>query len=330
MENKNNYWRGLDELNGDPDFLQNKKKEFKEGIPLEEMLTDNDGELSSNRRDFLKYFGFSISAVALASCNKAPVKNVIPYIIKPENITPGIPNFYASTCGSCAASCSILVKTREGRPIKIEGNEESPLFKGGVCATGHAGLLDLYDNERLHGPKAEGNDLDWNTLDAKMKDALSKSKNIRIISGTINSPSTKKAIAEFTTKYPNTKHISYEAASLSSMIEANKTSFGKGVIPGYHFEKAKVIVSFGADFLGTWISPVEYTKQWVSNRKVSNEKREMSRHIQFESNLSLTGSNADVRIPIKPSAEGIALISLYNKIAVLAGDRKSTRLNSSH
>ena len=319
MENKNNYWRGLEELNNDPTFLQNKKKEFNEGIPLEEVLTENDGDLSSNRRDFLKYFGFSISAVALASCNKAPVKNVIPYIIKPENITPGIPNFYASTCGSCSASCSILVKTREGRPIKIEGNEESPLFKGGVCATGHAGLLDLYDNERLRGPKAEGNEVDWNTLDAKVKEGLSKSKNIRIVSGTINSPSTKIAIAEFTAKYPNSKHLSYEAASLSAMIEANKKSFGKAIIPGYHFEKAKVIVSFGADFLGTWISPVEYTKQWVTNRKVSNDKREMSRHIQFESNLSLTGSNADVRIPIKPSAEGVALISLYNKIAALAG-----------
>ena len=94
-------------LNNDPTFLQNKKKEFNEGIPLEEVLTENDGDLSSNRRDFLKYFGFSISAVALASCNKAPVKNVIPYIIKPENITPGIPNFYASTCGSCSAtSCA--------------------------------------------------------------------------------------------------------------------------------------------------------------------------------------------------------------------------------
>lgn len=319
MENKNKYWKGIEELNNEPSFLQNKKNEFKEGIPLEEVLTENDGDLSSNRRDFLKYFGFGISAVAIAACNKAPVKNVIPYVVKPENITPGIPNWYASTCGACSASCSILVKTREGRPIKIEGNEESPLFKGGVCASGHASLLGLYDNERLRNPKTEGKDTDWNTIDAKLKDAFSKSKNIHIVSGTINSPSTKKIIADFTAKYPNTKHTIYEAASLSALIEANKKSFGKAVVPGYRFDKAKVIVSFGADFLGTWISPVEYTKQWVTNRKVNNEKREMSRHIQFESGLSLTGSNADVRIPVKPSAEGVALISLYNKIASLAG-----------
>ena len=319
MENKNKYWKGIEELENNAEFLSNKKNEFKTGVPLEEAFTDNDGDLSSNRRDFLKYFGFGISAVALASCNKAPVKNVIPYIIKPENITPGIPNYYASTCAACAAGCSVLVKTREGRPIKIEGNEESPLFKGGVCASGHASLLGLYDNERFRNPKMDGNDSEWNTIDSKVKEGLSKSKNIRIVSGTINSPSTKKAIAEFTKKYPNTKHIAYEASSNSAMIQANKKSFGKEVIPGYRFDKATVIVSFGADFLGTWISPVEYTKQWVTNRKVSNEKREMSRHIQFESNLSLTGSNADVRIPIKPSAEGVALISLYNKIATLAG-----------
>lgn len=320
MENKNTYWKGLEELNNDPKFLQAKRNEFAEGIPLEEVLTEQDGELTSNRRDFLKYFGFSVSAVALAACNKTPVKNVIPYIVKPENITPGIPNWYATTHPETGAS--ILVKTREGRPIKIEGNPESPIFKGGASAVEHASILGLYDNERLKAPQSEGNEVDWNTLDAKIKNGLAAAKNIRLVSGTVNSPSTKKAIAEFTTKYPSTKHITYEAVSNSAMIEANAQSFGKAVVPGYRFDKAKVIVSFGADFLGTWISPVEYTKQWVMNRKVGssgNGSKEMSRHIQFESNLSLTGSNADMRFPIKPSAEGVILISLYNKLAAMAG-----------
>ncbi|MFI5222441.1 MAG: 4Fe-4S dicluster domain-containing protein, partial [Bacteroidia bacterium] len=176
----------------------------------------------------------------------------------------------------------------------------------------------MYDNERFRGPKSENNDLDWNTIDAKLKDGFAKSKNIRIVSGTNNSPSTKKAIEEFSKKYPGTKQVVYEASSLSAMIEANKKAFNKAVIPGYRFDKAKVIVSFGADFLGTWISPVEFTKQWSLTRKLNPDKKEMSRHIQFESGLSLTGSNADVRIPIKPSAEAIAIASLYNKIATLA------------
>jgi MoCo/4Fe-4S cofactor protein with predicted Tat translocation signal len=316
MENKNKYWKGLEELNNDPKFLQSKKNEFAEGIPLEEVLTETDGELTSNRRDFLKYFGFSVSAVALAACNKAPVKNVIPYIIKPENITPGIPNFYATTTDT---GVSILVKTREGRPIKIEGNNESPVYKGGVGAVEHASLLGLYDNERLQNPVVDGNTSDWNTLDAKVKDGLAKAKNIRIVSGTVNSPSTKKAIAEFTAKYPSTKHVTYEAVSNAAIIEAAQKSFGKAVMPGYRFDKAKVMVGFSADFLGSWISPIEYSKQWVKTRKVNPENPEMSRHIQFESNLSVTGSCADVRFPIKPSAEGVILVSLYNQIAKLAG-----------
>ncbi|TAE89647.1 MAG: 4Fe-4S dicluster domain-containing protein, partial [Bacteroidetes bacterium] len=325
MENKNTYWKGLEELNNDPKFLRNKRNEFAEGIPLEEVLTEQDGELTSNRRDFLKYFGFGISAVALAACNKAPVKNAIPYIVKPENITPGVPNWYAST--NPTTGVSVLVKTREGRPIKIEGNPESPLFKGGVNANDHGSILELYDNERLQGPKAEGNDVDWNTIDGKITAGLAAAKNIRIVSGALNSPSTKKAIGEFITKYPQTKHVVYEPVSYSAILEANAQSFGKKVIPGYQFDKANVIVSFAADFLGTWLSPVEFTKQWVKNRKVgstNNGAKTMSRHFQFESHLSVTGSNADVRIPIKPSAEGVALISLYNKVASLAGAAKLT------
>ncbi|MFA6260866.1 MAG: TAT-variant-translocated molybdopterin oxidoreductase [Bacteroidia bacterium] len=316
MENKNKYWRGLAELNQDPAFLAQKKNEFGEGIPLEEALTEQDGELTSNRRDFLKYFGFSVSAVALAACNKAPVKNVIPYIIKPETINPGIPNFYATTTDN---GVSVLVKTREGRPIKIEGNPESPVFTGAVGAGEHASLLGLYDNDRLKSAMAGSAESDWGTVDNKVIAGLGAAKSIRLVTGSVNSPSTKKAIGAFRAKYPAAKQVTYEAASNAAIIEANKRSFGKAVVPSYRFDIAKVIVSFGADFLGTWISPLEFTRQWVKNRKPSPEKPEMSRHIQFETNLSITGSNADVRFPIKPSAEGVILVSLYNQIAKLAG-----------
>nr|MBP7512382.1 TAT-variant-translocated molybdopterin oxidoreductase [Bacteroidia bacterium] len=311
MENKNQYWKGLEELNNDPKFLESKKHEFAEGIPLEEVFTEEDGGMNANRRDFLKYFGFSISAVALAACNKAPIKNAIPYIVKPENITPGIPNWYASTCNACSSNCSILVKTREGRPIKIEGNSDSPVFKGATCGTGQASLLGLYDNERLRGPKAKGAEATWDAVNGDIKSGLASAKAIRLITGTVNSPSTKKAIAEFTAKFPQAQHIQYEANSMGSIAEASMRAFGKKVVPGYRFDLAKVIVSFGADFLGTWISPAEFTKQWSATRVAENKN--ISRHIQIESNLSLSGTNADVRYPIKPSAEGAYLVSLYNK-----------------
>ncbi|MBX7206382.1 MAG: TAT-variant-translocated molybdopterin oxidoreductase [Bacteroidia bacterium] len=319
MDNKNKYWKGLEQLNNSPEFVQTKRNEFSEGLPLDEVINEKDFELSSNRRDFLKFFGFSVSAVALAACNNAPIKNAIPYVVKPEEITPGIPNYYASSCGACSAGCSILVKTREGRPVKIEGNEDSPVFKGGVCASGHASLLNLYDIERLKNAFVGGKESSWDTLDKEVKAGLAAAKNIRIVSGTVNSPSIKKAIADFTTKYPSTKHVVYEPISISALIEANKQAFGKAAVPGYRFDKAKVIVGFNCDFLGTWISPVEYTKQYSSNRRLTKENPVMSRHIQYESLLTITGSSADIRMPVKPSEEGAILISLYNKIAALAG-----------
>jgi MoCo/4Fe-4S cofactor protein with predicted Tat translocation signal len=323
MENNKQYWRGLEELNPSPEFLAQQKNEFMEGVPMDEMLNENASsfDLSSNRRDFLKYFGFGIGAVALAACNNTPVKNAIPYIVKPENITPGVPNFYASTCGACATACGIVVKTREGRPIKIDGNEKT-FNQGAVCAQGQASVLSLYDNNRNKKPSVKGKESDWKSIDSSISKELEEiaatSASIKIVTGTINSPSTLKAIEAFVSKYKNASLVQYDAVSSSAIINANEMCFGKAVVPQYDFSKAKVIVSFGADFLGTWISPVEYTKQWSKTRKLNNTKN-MSRHIQFESGLSVTGSNADVRIPVKPSQEGLAIVSLYNEVAKLLG-----------
>lgn len=318
MENKNKYWKGLEELNREPAFVQANKNEFAEGLPLEEAFSEDTMSMSSNRRDFLKFFGFSVSAVALAACNKAPVKNVIPYVIKPEEVTPGNPNWYATNSGNLP----VLVKTREGRPIKIEGNDKS-FTGGGVDALGQASVLSLYDSERLDAPLKGGKEATWANVDKEITEKLTQiaaaGGAIRIVSGTVNSPSILAAIQEFTAKYPTTQHVTYDALSQSGIIEANKMCYGKAVIPQYNFDKANVIVSFGADFLGTWISPVEYSRQWAKNRNLRNGQKELSRHYQFESTLSLTGSNADIRMPHKPSAQGSFVVSLYNAIAKLAG-----------
>lgn len=318
MENKNKYWKGLEELNSEPEFVQASKNEFAEGLPLEETFSDDNMELSSNRRDFLKFFGFSVSAVALAACNKAPVKHVIPYVIKPEEVTPGNPNWYASTYNNLP----VLVKTREGRPIKIEGNDKS-FTGGGVDALGQASVLSLYDSERLDAPMKDGKVSDWETVDkditTKLSSIAAAGGAIRLVTGTVNSPSMLSAVEEFKTKYPTAQHVTYDAISYSGIIEANKMCFDKAVLPNYRFDNAHVIVSFDADFLGTWISPTEYSRQWAKNRNLKNGQKEISRHYQFESLLSLTGSNADMRMPIKPSNLGTAITSLYNEIAKLAG-----------
>src|ERR1700744_4823072 len=302
MESNKKYWKGLEELNKSPEFVELNKNEFAEPIPIEEVLSGT-GLLNKNPpRSFFKAMGFGVGAATLAACQKVPVHKSMPYLVKPEEVTPGIPNYYTSTYEGQA----ILVKTREGRPIKVEGNPNDLLSKGGLSAQAQASVLDLYDYNRLNNPTLNEADAGWTEIDAFVKRELdvikTGGKKIRLVSASINSPSTLAVIADFIAQYPNTKHVTYDAISYTGIMQANQNSFGKAVLPHYHFEKADVIVSFGADFLGTWISGEEFTAQYVQNRNnKSLQSKKMSRHIQFETGMILTGTNADVRLPIKPS-----------------------------
>jgi len=327
-DNKKTYWKGLEELSEDPQFLKYAEKEFPEYLPVKTgKEVDDQG---SSRRDFLKMMGFSLAAASLAAC-EAPVRKAIPYLIKPEEVDPGIPNYYASTYTSGGDYCSIVVKTREGRPIKIEGNWESKITQGGVNAQVEASVLTLYDRQRLRGPMAGGAEVEWETLDKnvlqQLRTVAASGGQISIVSNTVISPTTLKVIEDFKAQYANTVHITYDPQSAHGLIKANEMAFGKAVVPSYDFSKADVIVSFGADFLGTWISPIENTKQYSKTRKISSEKRTMSRHFQYESVLSLTGCNADYRFPIRPSQEGLLVVALYNAISQKGGNARINATN---
>ncbi len=320
-EHKKQYWKGIEQLTEDPHFVAKAEREFPEYLPVGE-AAGGDGSEGTTRRDFLKLMGFSVAAATLASC-ETPVKHAIPYLNKPEDVDPGIANYYASTYSEGGDYCSILVKTREGRPIKIEGNKHCPITRGGTNAQIEASILSLYDQHRLVAPQIKGKKAKWNDVDkqvvAGLKKAAASGKKISIVSHTILSPTTKKVIDEFIAKYPTAEHVVYDAVSYSGMLDANQECFGKRVIPSYKFDQANVIVSFGADFLGTWLSPVEFSKQYSLGRKIGTSRKTMSKHIQFESNLSLTGSNADNRFRIKPSQEGVIVAALYNHIAKKTG-----------
>jgi len=323
MESNKKYWKGLEELQNTKDFVEKNKNEFAEPLPMEEVLNEAGLNTVTPRRDFLKALGFGLGAVTLAACQTTPVHKSIPYLVKPEEIVPGIPNYYTSTFNGH----SVLVKTREGRPIKIEGNPNCILSKGSLDAKGQASVLDLYDVSKLKNPVLNDSEVSWAKIDEFVKAELAKiktsGKKIRIVSNTINSPSTKAVIADFTAQYPNTKHIQVDAVSYTGIIKANENSFGKAVLPKYRFDRADLIVSFGADFLGTWISPVEFSRQYTSKRNnTALQGKKMSRHIQFETGMSLTGTNADARLPLKPSEEGIALLNLY---AALGGAVTGTK-----
>ncbi|GAA4783602.1 TAT-variant-translocated molybdopterin oxidoreductase [Olivibacter ginsenosidimutans] len=329
MDSNKKYWKGIEELEQTPAFVKNSKSEFAESLPLENVLNEAGLSTKTPRRDFLKALGFGLGAVSLAACQSTPVHKSIPYLIKPEEVTPGVPNYYASSY----KGQSVLVKTREGRPILIEANPAAKGLNCGTDAATQASVLDLYDMSKLKGPKIKGKEVDWEEVDQQVIAALNAAnasgKGIRIISSTINSPSALAVIAGFTEKYPTTKLVQVDAVSYAGLIKANEANFGKAVIPHYRFDKAEVIVSVDADFLGTWLASEEYTQQFISNRDYKSlEKGKMSRLIQFETGLSLTGSNADARIAVKLSEQGPVLISLYNAITgqTLPGGVKNAKV----
>ena len=317
MAKNKTYFQGIDELVSNPKLDELKQKEFVENLPAESFLADENklSESSTSRRDFLKYLGFSTAAASLAAC-EAPIQKVIPFVVKPEQTVAGVANWYASSFYDGNEFASLLIKNREGRPILLKSNDLCN--QGGVSARIQASVLNLYDSSRLKGPIANGEESSWSKVDSAIEDGLKTSftsgKQVVLLTSSIISPSTSQVLKTFIKKY-NAKHVIYDALSVSGMLDANMESFGVRALPTYRFDLADVVVSFGADFLGDWLDsghPKDYAKK-------RNPNGLMSRHYQFESNLSMTGANADYRSPVKASEMGVALLNLYNFIANKAG-----------
>lgn len=310
MEKK--YWQSFGELNQSEAYNKEVKDEFKEELPFVGDESKSFLETAAPRRDFLKYLGFSTAAAAVAASCEMPVKKAIPFANKPEDIVPGISNYYATTYVQDGDVVSVLAKVRDGRPIKIEGNDLSPITKGGTSARVQASVLDLYDTARLRFPTIDGKEVTFEAIDKALAGAVGG--NVVILTSTITSPSTKAIIAEFLAKNPGSRHVTYDAVSYSAMLQANEATYGVRGIPSYHFENAKAIVSLGADFLGTWLSPVEFSKQYATGKKIDEKNPSMSKHIHFESVASLTGSNADEKYLHRPSETGAIAAALLSAV----------------
>ena len=302
---KKTYWKGIEQLRNDPAFVKNAQNEFPEFLPIK-------GSSDNSRRDFLKMMGFGIAAVSTAAC-ETPVKYAIPYVDKPVDVDATLPNYYASTYSMGSDYCSVVVKTREGRPIKIDGNKYSKISAGCTSSQVESSVLTLYDKQRLKFPMLKNKESNWRAIDKYVKEELTNkgSNKIYVVSHSINSPSTLDVIDKFSQKF-DVIHVEYDTSSYSGILDANKQSFGIRKLPFYDFSKAKTVVSFGYDFLGSSFNHNLFNQQFTKQRVVYRDKREMSRLYTFESNLSLTGANSDHRIPIKTSHSKIYIAELWN------------------
>ncbi|WP_264536216.1 TAT-variant-translocated molybdopterin oxidoreductase [Flavobacterium sp. N1736] len=316
MSSNKKYWKSVEELENSSIVEALRNNEFVEEIPTEEFLGNADAlaQSGTSRRDFLKYVGFSTAAVTLAAC-EGPVHKSIPYVLQPEQIIPGVADYYATTVFDGFDFANLLVKTREGRPIKIDNNTISGA-KFSANARIHASILSLYDSMRLKEPKLDGKNSSWSAVDLKIKsslaDAKAKGGQVVLLTNTLASPSTEKLIGEFIAKNPNAKHVVYDAVSSSEALDAFETVYGERALVDYDFSKASLIVSVGADFLGDWQGG-GYDAGYAQGRIPQNGK--MSRHFQFESNMTLSGAAADKRIPMTPADQKQALVLVYNIIA---------------
>jgi Fe-S-cluster-containing dehydrogenase component/anaerobic selenocysteine-containing dehydrogenase len=315
------YWKSLRQYFHSADANDAKVHEFMQGVTDDFSPTDMSG---ISRKQFLALLSAS-AAFAAAGCTSYRDKGaIVPYNRKPEEITLGKANYYASTCSGCEHACGILIKTREGRPIKIDGNLEHPVNKGKICAKGQASVLNLYDPERLREPQQKFSGMGfgkttWKTADAAtiaaLQSAVKHQQEIALVTHTIVSPTTKKAIDDFCAAYPTAKVYSYEVFTDDVRRKAWKRSTGGATFPLIAWEKAKLILSLEADFLGTDGHYIEQTRLYAANRDAANVKT-FSRLYAAESGMTLTGMNADRRLRVRPDAQIDLVLSLLNEIII--------------
>lgn len=271
------------------------------------------------RRDFLKLSGFAMGATMLAGCERGSERDVVPYLVSPEEVVPGRSYEYATVCGACPAACGALARAVDGHPIKMEGNPGHPLSAGGLCALGQASVLELYDSQRLRHPLQGGKKSSWRKVDAALSEAFAQLEtgrgSVRFLIDSTTGPAERAAIEQFVARFPDGRLVIYDPISCSSIADAHAQTHGLRRLPRFHFDRAELIVSIAADFLGEWIAPVEFTAGYSRGRSLASHGGSFSRHIHLESRLSLTGSNADQRIVMPAGASAAILAHLAYHLA---------------
>src|SRR6184192_3044032 len=289
-----------------------------------------------DRRRFLTVLGATGGAAAAASAcdiHAEPTEHLVPYTVPPENQVPGIATYYATTCRECAAGCGLQAKVREGRVIKLEGNPESPINQGRLCSRGQAGLQGLYNPDRVTDPMARGPNGEWqklswedaiNRLQAKVKEA--RGKGIAFVTG-LESGSFGDLVDAWMQQLGG-RHVTYEPFAFEALREGNRLAFGTPAIPWYDFANARYIVSFGADFMETWLSPVGYQNGFTRGHAFEGGRDgSMAKFVSVAPRLSLTGMSADQWIAAKPGTEymlalAMAQVILAERVAPTPADAR--------
>ena len=275
------------------------------------------------RRDFLKTVGISGSAALLDACTVENSEKLVPYLVPPEDIVPGIPAYYTTSCRECPAGCGMLAKTREGRVIKVEGNPNHPVGKGKLCIRGQASVQSLYNPDRFKGPLGRNDEgqlepIEWDQaeelLTARLSQLLDQDGEQQLAwMGRLTTGSMEDLTRQWLQSLGSDRLLFYETFQYEPLRRAAEIAFGRPELPQYHLEEAQFLISFGADFLETWRSNVEFTGDFQQMRS-ARPTGAPDNFVYIGSRLSLTGSNADWWIPLRPGAEAQLALSIAHSI----------------
>ena len=258
-----------------------------------------------SRRRFLSLIGASAALAATVGCEPADKDTIVPYTRKPDEVIPGVANYYASTYQEGLIAYGVLVKAREGRPIHIQGNDEHPIFKGKTSLRAQAEIIGLYNPGRLREPRVAGKAASWKDADARvvpaLKSAAASGKPVLLLTPAVVSPTRRAVLNDLRKALPGLQHVAWEPALGLADLTASAALYGDAVVPQYRIERASVIAAFETDFLGTAGNAVPAIAGFTEHRKLAKPGDPMNRLYAFESCLSITGSKADVRVPLRPS-----------------------------
>ncbi|MDX2176424.1 MAG: TAT-variant-translocated molybdopterin oxidoreductase [Candidatus Sumerlaeia bacterium] len=302
------YWSTLEQYFDTPAYRERAGEEFFPDAKPERYFEAEDGNAGNgsgmSRRGFLKLSGFAAVMAALQGCER-PVQKIIPYVNAPEEITPGVQMYYATTCMECPAACGAISTNRDGRPIKVEGNAAHPMSRGGMCARGQATFQNLYNPDRVTQPY-EFSDTASNWLPVEWDAAISRAasqlaalggKKVVLLSPTLHGPSHRRLLADLKRAFPTFEHVQFDPLQSGADARAAESLFGVRALPRYKFDKARTVVLFGGDPIGQGASRVEYQHDLAMRRKPGPE---MSRLYAFEPVPTMTGTYSDYRFRVAP------------------------------
>jgi molybdopterin-containing oxidoreductase family iron-sulfur binding subunit len=275
-----------------------------------------------DRRDFLKLVGVGAGTAATACSD--PVEKLVPYVVQPENVTPGLSTWYASTCMECSAACGLHVQSREGRPIKLEGNPEHPINRGKLCARGQASLGRTYHPDRYAGPlmrSAAGalESASWDDARAELVGRLKAAGGQAWIMGAPVGPSLDGVLTQFASAAGLAGRIVYEPFAHEALREGTRAVFGVASLPIFDVGEADLLIDLGSDFLDTGRSPVENSQQFADARDVKQNEYGGTRLISVGPRLDLTTTSADRWIPAKAGSEGLVALALAKAVFDVRG-----------